>query len=127
MMRIAERIARREGARALVTGESVGQVASQTLDALCCTDAVSGMPVLRPLIGDDKIEIIRAAEAIGTYETSCEPFEDCCTVFTPRHPCTRPCLEDVERAEHSLDVESLVAQAADGAELICISAGTQPG
>lgn len=118
MMRIASRIAEKEGARALITGESIGQVASQTIEALCCTDAVVPMPVFRPLIGNDKIEIIHIAEKIGTYETSCLPYEDCCTVFTPRHPATHPKLENVERAEQGLDIEGLVQAAVDGAEVI---------
>ncbi|MBO4836307.1 MAG: tRNA 4-thiouridine(8) synthase ThiI [Clostridia bacterium] len=118
MMRIASRIAQKEGARALVTGESIGQVASQTIEALCCTDAVAGMPVFRPLIGNDKIEIIRIAEKIGTYETSCLPYEDCCTVFTPRHPCTHPRLEHVEKAEACLDIDGLVDACVEGAELL---------
>lgn len=118
MMRIAAKIAQQEGAKALITGESLGQVASQTLDALCCTDAVAGMPVFRPLIGNDKIEIIHIAEKIGTYETSCQPYEDCCTVFTPRHPCTRPKLEHVERAEGALDIDALVDAAVAGTEMI---------
>ena len=118
MMRIAARIAEKEGARALVTGESIGQVASQTIEALCCTDAVAGMPVFRPLIGNDKIEIIRVAEKIGTYETSCLPYEDCCTVFTPRHPATHPKLDHVEKAEACLDIEGLVNACVEGAELL---------
>ena len=118
MMRIAARIAKSEGSKALITGESLGQVASQTIDALCCTDAVAGMPVFRPLIGNDKIEIIRIAEKIGTYETSCEPYEDCCTVFTPRHPATHPKMDHVERAEACLDIEALVAAAVEGTEVI---------
>jgi len=118
MMRIASRIAKNEGAKALITGESLGQVASQTIDALCCTDAVAGMPVFRPLIGNDKIEIIRIAEKIGTYETSCEPYEDCCTVFTPRHPATHPKMDHVERAEQCLDIEALVSAAVEGTEVI---------
>jgi len=118
MMRIAARIAEKEGARALITGESIGQVASQTIEALCCTDAVAGMPVFRPLIGNDKIEIIRIAEKIGTYETSCLPYEDCCTVFTPRHPSTHPRMEHVEKAEGCLDIEGLVNACVEGAELL---------
>lgn len=118
MMRIAAKIAEKEGARALVTGESIGQVASQTIEALCCTDAVAGMPVFRPLIGNDKIEIIRIAEKIGTYETSCLPYEDCCTVFTPRHPATHPKLDHVEKAEQCLDIEGLVNACVEGAELL---------
>ncbi|MBR1606565.1 MAG: tRNA 4-thiouridine(8) synthase ThiI [Clostridia bacterium] len=118
MMRIAAKIAEKEGARALVTGESIGQVASQTIEALCCTDAVAGMPVFRPLIGNDKIEIIRIAEKISTYETSCLPYEDCCTVFTPRHPATHPKLDHVEKAEQCLDIEGLVNACVEGAELL---------
>ena len=118
MMRIAAKIAEKEGARALVTGESIGQVASQTIEALCCIDAVAGMPVFRPLIGNDKIEIIRIAEKIGTYETSCLPYEDCCTVFTPRHPATHPKLDHVEKAEQCLDIEGLVNACVEGAELL---------
>lgn len=114
MMRLAEAVARRAGARALITGESLGQVASQTMMALAATDDVAGMPVLRPLIGMDKVEIIRMAREIGTYETSILPYEDCCTVFTPRHPATRPSLEEVRRAESALDVEGLVARALEG-------------
>ena len=114
MMRLAEAVARRAGARALITGESLGQVASQTMMALATTDDVAGMPVLRPLIGMDKVEIIRMAREIGTYETSILPYEDCCTVFTPRHPATRPGLEEVRRAESALDVEGLMARAMEG-------------
>ena len=118
MMRIACAIARRVNAQALVTGESIGQVASQTMEALACTDKVVDMPVFRPLIGFDKIEIIRYAEKIGTYETSCLPYEDCCTVFTPRHPTTRPKIEDIEKAEEALDVEALMQEALAGEEII---------
>lgn len=118
MMRIAAKIAENEGSRALITGESIGQVASQTIEALCCTDAVVGMPVFRPLIGSDKIEIIRIAEKIGTYETSCLPYEDCCTVFTPRHPSTHPRMHLIEKAEENLDIEALVNAAVEGTEII---------
>ncbi len=114
MMRLAEAVARRAGAKALITGESLGQVASQTMMALAATDDVASMPVLRPLIGMDKVEIIRMAREIGTYETSILPYEDCCTVFTPRHPATRPVLEEVRGAEAALDVEGLVARALEG-------------
>ncbi len=114
MMRLAEAVAKRAGAGALVTGESLGQVASQTMMALGVTEDVVSMPVLRPLIGMDKVEIIRMAREIGTYETSILPYEDCCTVFTPRHPATRPNLEDVRRAEEALDVEALVARSLEG-------------
>ena len=111
MMRIAEAVAKKAGASALVTGESLGQVASQTMLSLGVTEAVTTIPVLRPLIGMDKVEIIRMARRIGTYDTSILPYEDCCTVFTPRHPCTRPVLADIEAAESALDVEALVAKA----------------
>lgn len=116
MMRIAERIARREDCAALITGESVGQVASQTILSLGCTDAVVGMPVFRPLIGMDKDEIIVRARAIDTFDISIRPYEDCCTVFTPRHPRTRPRLSLLEEAERTLKVEDLVERAAAGAK-----------
>ena len=111
MMRIAEAVAKKAGAHALVTGESLGQVASQTMLALTVTDAVANMPVLRPLIGNDKVEIIRMAREIGTFETSILPYEDCCTVFTPRHPAIRPDIEAVREAESVLDIDGLMAEA----------------
>ena len=114
MMRLAEAVAKKAGAKALITGESLGQVASQTMMALGVTEDVTTIPVLRPLIGMDKVEIIRIAREIGTYDTSILPYEDCCTVFTPRHPCTRPNLEDVRKAESALDVDALVAKALEG-------------
>lgn len=102
MMRIAQTLADSHKAQALITGECIGQVASQTLEALACTDAVAKSPVFRPLIGMDKLEIIREAEAIGTYTTSILPYDDCCTVFTPRHPVTHPKLKQAEYAEKPL-------------------------
>ena len=120
MMRIAEKVAERIDAGALVTGESLGQVASQTMWAMKCTGAVCELPVFRPLIGMDKEEIIRIARKINTMETSILPYEDCCTVFTPRHPRTRPRLEDVEQAEQALDVDALVAEAVEGIERVYI-------
>ena len=117
MMRIAERIAKQFGAQALITGESLGQVASQTMEALGCTDAVVNMPVFRPLIGLDKTEIMDIAEKIGTYETSILPYEDCCTVFTPRHPVTKPKLDTMPDAERKLDVEALVSEAVANTEM----------
>ena len=111
MMEVAQQIADREGCLALITGESVGQVASQTMQALCATDAVCRMPVFRPLIGMDKTEIIAISRKIDTYDTSIEPYEDCCTVFTPRHPKVRPRLEDVERAQGAFDFTELVTEA----------------
>jgi thiamine biosynthesis protein ThiI len=111
MMRIAEAVAKKAGAHALVTGESLGQVASQTMLSLTVTDAVANMPVLRPLIGNDKVEIIRMAREIGTFETSILPYEDCCTVFTPRHPKTRPEMERVLEEEAKLDFTALCDEA----------------
>ena len=118
MMRIADRIALDNGCGALITGESLGQVASQTMEAMHCTGAVAELPVLRPLVGMDKEEVIRIARRIGTFDTSILPYEDCCTVFTPRHPCTHPKLEKVEEAEAGLDVGALVQEALDGREMI---------
>jgi len=117
MMRIASAIARDERAQALVTGESIGQVASQTMEALRCTDDVAGIPVFRPLIGFDKQEIIDLAEKIGTYEISSLPYEDCCTVFTPRHPATRPKMELILKGEALLETEALVEHSLTGMEV----------
>lgn len=111
MMRIAEKLGRRGECMALVTGESLGQVASQTMPALGVTDAVCGMPVLRPLIGMDKEEIVGISRRIGTFETSTLPFEDCCTVFTPKHPRTRPTVKMVEEEEAKLPVDALIENA----------------
>ena len=118
MMRIAERIARENGCEALVTGESIGQVASQTMTALGTTDSVAEMPVFRPLIGFDKSEIIGIARKIGTLEISELPFEDCCTVFTPRHPATHPKMEKILEGEAKLNTEELIRNALDGTEMI---------
>lgn len=115
MMRISERIARRNKCSALITGESLGQVASQTVGGLVCTDAVCNMPVFRPLIGMDKEEIIVRSREIGTFDISILPYEDCCTVFTPKHPRTKPLLDKVEAAEAALDIEALVEEAAENA------------
>lgn len=114
MMKIATRIAESEDCGALITGESVGQVASQTIPALACTDAAAGLPVFRPVIGMDKEEIIQIARKIGTFETSIQPYEDCCTVFTPRHPRTRPRLSMLEEAETALNTEALIGEAMAG-------------
>lgn len=126
MMRISEAVAKRAGAGALVTGESLGQVASQTMLALGTTEDVTTLPVLRPLIGMDKVEIIRMARQIGTYDTSILPYEDCCTVFTPRHPCTRPKVEDVREAEAALDVDALVAEALAGDQWVRVKPTDEP-
>ncbi len=111
MMTIADRIAHERECGALITGESVGQVASQTMQAIGVTDAAVGMPVFRPCIGLDKEEIVRISRRIGTYDTSIQPYEDCCTVFTPRHPKTRPELAKVLIEEKKLDFEALVTEA----------------
>ena len=111
MMRIAERIASYHKCGALITGESLGQVASQTLPAIGVTDCVTNMPVLRPLIGSDKEEIIKISRKIDTFETSCLPFEDCCTVFTPKHPKTRPTPQLCEQAEAALNIPELIEKA----------------
>ncbi len=118
MMRISEKIARHNGAKALVTGESVAQVASQTLSALDVTNAVVDMPILQPLIGMDKIEVINRAVEIGTYDTSILPYEDCCTVFTPKHPTINPKRSNIEKSESRLDVEDLEARALAGVEML---------
>ena len=115
MMAIADRLAHRLGCGGLITGESLGQVASQTMQAIGVTDPVATLPVFRPCIGLDKEEIIRIARKIGTFETSIQPYEDCCTVFTPKHPRTRPELEKVLEQERKLDFEALVQEALDGA------------
>lgn len=120
MMRIAQRIALDNNARAIVTGENLGQVASQTMEAMASTQAVLQLPVLQPLIGMDKEEIVRLARKIGTFETSIMPYEDCCTVFTPRHPRTRPKLREVEAAESALDVDALVEEAVKGIEKVTV-------
>lgn len=111
MMRISEKIAHNSGSLALITGESLGQVASQTLPALVTTDYVTNMPVLRPLIGMDKEEIVSISRYIDTFETSILPYEDCCTVFTPKHPKTRPTLQSCEQAEANLDIDGLIKKA----------------
>ena len=118
MMRIAERVAISEKSEALITGESIGQVASQTMTALGTTDMVVSMPVFRPLIGFDKREIIDIAEKIGTMETSSLPYEDCCTVFTPRHPATHPKMDKILEGESKLDMEALIQEAIDGIEIV---------
>lgn len=122
MMKIASEIAESCGCLALITGESVAQVASQTLAALRTTDDAATLPVMRPLIGMDKEEIITISRKIDTFETSIQPYEDCCTVFTPKHPKTKPTLEDVKNAESALDIEALSKKAVEGAQKIFINA-----
>ncbi len=120
MMRIAEDIAAHNECKAIVTGENLGQVASQTMEAMACTQDVTHLPVLQPLIGMDKRDIVKIAREIGTFDTSILPYEDCCTVFTPRHPKTRPTVAEVAEAESALDVDALVREAVDGIERIRI-------
>jgi len=117
MLRIAQELARLAGVLALVTGESLGQVASQTLENIACIDEAASLPVLRPLIGMDKLEITATAQEIGTFEISIEPDADCCTLFTPRHPATRATLDEIRTVERALDLERLIAAGADGATL----------
>ena len=122
MMLLAERIARKEECGALVTGESIGQVASQTLQAIACTDAVAEMPVFRPLIAMDKDEIVALSRRIDTFEISIQPYEDCCTVFTPKHPKTRPQLDAVEKAQALIPLEELMERALAGVKIVPIDA-----
>lgn len=117
MMRVASEIARRESAKALVTGDSLGQVASQTLENISCVDDAVDMPVLRPLIGADKQEIVTDAQRIGTYETSILPFQDCCSLFVPKSPATRASVDECRAAEADLDMDELVASCVSGAEV----------
>ncbi len=118
MMRLGDRLAHELACKAIVTGESLGQVASQTIQALVVSDDVATLPVLRPLIGMDKEEIVRIARHVGTFETSILPYEDCCTVFTPRHPKTKPDLNEVQEYEAALDVDALCDKALAGREMI---------
>lgn len=122
MMRIAEKIAERNSAMMLITGENLGQVASQTAEALVVTDNCVKMPVMRPLIAMDKIDIIAKAQEIGTFETSIEPYEDCCTVFLPKHPTTKPQLDKIEISDSKLDIDALVESAIAEEEIIYIRA-----
>lgn len=122
MMRIAEKIAERNSAMMLITGENLGQVASQTAEALVVTDNCVKMPVMRPLIAMDKIDIIAKAQEIGTFETSIEPYEDCCTVFLPKHPATKPQLDKIEISDSKLDIDTLVENAIAEEEIINIRA-----
>lgn len=120
MMRIAEHIAVKSNAMALITGESMGQVASQTMHGLYCTDAAVNMPVFRPLIGMDKVEVVDIARKIETFETSILPYEDCCTVFVAKHPQTKPKLDKIIQSEQAVDFEPLVEKAISGTEVIII-------
>ena len=122
MMKIAEELAEKDGCLSIVTGESIGQVASQTMQSLYCTNAVCTMPVFRPLIGFDKQEIVEVSEKIGTYETSILPFEDCCTIFVAKHPVTKPVLKNIEHSELNLleRIDDLMKEAMDTVETIRI-------
>ncbi len=121
MMRIAERLTVNNGGKALVTGESMGQVASQTMESMYVTNLVPEMPVFRPLIGLDKVEIIDVAKKIDTYETSIQPYEDCCTVFVPKSPETSPTKKQIEIGERDLDIEDLIDKAVEEVEIIKIN------
>lgn len=118
MMRVAEKISEKEDLKAIITGESLGQVASQTLPAIACTDQATNLPVLRPLIGMDKDEIVTISRKIETFDISILPYEDCCTVFTPKHPRTKPVLKFVEQEEKKLNLNQLVDQAMDNLRYI---------
>ena len=120
MMRISERVAQRQNCQGLITGESLGQVASQTIQAITVTNAVCEMPVLRPVIGMDKEEIVTISRHIGAFETSILPYEDCCTVFTPKHPQTKPRREEVEEMEKVLDIEALIEEAMAGIQRVTL-------
>ena len=120
MMRIAERLCKENGLGAIVTGESLGQVASQTMQSMTVTNSVVSLPVFRPVIAFDKEEIMDVARKIGTYETSILPYEDCCTVFLPKNPVIRPTISRAEYLEKSLDIDSLVETAVLNEEIIDI-------
>lgn len=125
MMRIAQRVADYNTCGAIVTGENLGQVASQTMSAMAVTEAVTTLPVLRPLVGFDKEEIVTLARKIGTFETSILPYEDCCTVFTPRHPKLKPTAAEAEECEKALDVEGLVEEAFNSIERVRLEVGAE--
>ena len=120
MMKISNIIAEKYDCTALITGESLGQVASQTISAIACTDEAAEMPVFRPLIGMDKEEIVQISRKIDTFDISIEPFEDCCTVFTPKHPRTKPVLKFVKYAEEDAHLDDLIAEAVENVKVITI-------
>ena len=121
MMEISQRIAKHDGCGALITGENLGQVASQTMEAMTVTGAVVDLPIFMPLIGFDKEEIVTIARKIGTFETSVLPYEDCCTVFTPKHPKTKPTIAQLLEAERKLDREALITRALENIERIKVA------
>ncbi len=116
MMRIASVLAKKEGCSAIITGESLGQVASQTVESMTSTESCAALPVFRPLIAFDKDETMALAARIGTYETSIQPFEDCCTIFLPKNPSIHPNLKKVIEAENKLDIDALVARAIEAVQ-----------
>lgn len=126
MMEISQRIGRNDGCGALITGENLGQVASQTMEAMAVTGAVVDMPIFMPLVGMDKEQIVTIARHIGTMDTSILPYEDCCTVFTPKHPKTKPTLGQVEHAERKLDREALILRAIEGVEKVTVRYADAP-
>ena len=126
MMEISQRIAKHDGCGALITGENLGQVASQTMEAMAVTGAVVDIPIFMPLVGMDKEEIITIARKIGTLETSILPYEDCCTVFTPKHPKTKPTLGQLLNAEKNLDREALIQRAMENIEKIKVNYHDEP-
>ena len=126
MMEISQRIALQHGCGALITGENLGQVASQTMEAMAVTGAVVDIPIFMPLIGFDKEEIVTIARKIGTMETSILPYEDCCTVFTPKHPKTKPTIPQLLEAEKKLDREALIGRALENIEKIKVSYHDDP-
>ena len=125
-MEISQRIAKDDGCGALITGENLGQVASQTMQAMAVTGAVVDIPIFMPLVGMDKEEIVTIARKIGTLETSVLPYEDCCTVFTPKHPKTKPTLGQVLHAERNLDREALIQEALASVEKIAVKYNDEP-
>lgn len=120
MVRIAEEISRKNGYQALITGENLGQVASQTIYSIDVINRSVSMPILRPLVGMDKVDIIEISKDIETYETSIQPFEDCCSVFLPKHPVTRPNLVDIENSEEVLKIDELIQEAIEGMKIVNI-------
>lgn len=118
MMRIATIVAANTECKAIITGESLGQVASQTVESMTSTEDCAGLPIFRPLIAFDKEETMALARKIGTYETSIEPFEDCCTIFLPKNPAIHPKLDRVREAEKAMDIDSLVKKAVEGIEIV---------
>jgi thiamine biosynthesis protein ThiI len=126
MMEIAQRLAKHDGCGALITGENLGQVASQTMEAMAVTGAVVDIPIFMPLVGMDKEEIVTIARKIGTMETSVLPYEDCCTVFTPKHPKTKPTIGQLINAEQKLDREALILEALESVEKIAVKYDDAP-